>query len=364
MKKGWKDGLLYIGCYGEQSETTIHVCRLDKGTGELTLLQSTAGVENASYLAIHPGGERLYAVKETDHSDGRSGGGVVSMTIGTDGLLGETTSSQSSEGAHPCYVSVAVDGRAVFVANYTGGHAALLPLTSNGELRPASSVKGGGMEEGAEIAGEGQHVKSNAHCITALPDTEYVCVADLGQDAIITYRVNLDQGTLDRHHVCRLHKGAGPRHLVFHSALPVAYVANEPDSSITLLSVDKDAGTLTPLHTYSSLPADYDGYNDSADIHLSPDDRYLYSSNRGHNSIAVFEVNEDDGKLTAVQHVSCGGELPRNFGITPDGGYLLAANHKSGTVIVFRRDAASGKLTQTEHSLAVSSPVCVRFAIS
>ncbi|MFD0961490.1 lactonase family protein [Paenibacillus chungangensis] len=362
MKRGWKDGLLYIGCYGERSETTIHVCRLDKETGGLTLLQSTAGVENASYLAMHPGGECLYAVKETDNSDGRAGGGVVSMTIGAGGLLGETTSSQSSEGAHPCYISVAADGRAVFVANYTGGRVALLPLTSNGELQPATSVKGGGRDE--EIAGEGQHVKSNAHCITAMPGTEYVCATDLGQDAIITYRVNLDRGTLDRHHICRLHQGAGPRHLLFHSALPVAYVANEPDSSITLLRVDKDAGALTPLHTYSPLPADYDGYNDSADIHLSPDGRFLYSSNRGHNSIAVFEVDTASGKLKPVQHISCGGELPRNFGITPDGGYLLAANHKSGTVVVFRRDTASGKLMQTKHSLALSSPVCVRFANS
>lgn len=355
-------GILYIGSYGDKGDATVHVVRQNRSTGELAIHQRVTGIENASYLALHPQGNRLYAAKEIGETDGKAGGSVVAIEIDElSGLLKGITSSSLTEGAHPCYISVDSSGKALFAANYSGGNVALLPITTEGELEPASSVK---QHESAPGPVANRQEAPHAHCITPMPGGPYVCAVDLGMDAIVTYRYDPELLSLTEHSICKLHGGAGPRHIVFHGRLPLAYVANELESTVTQLHVDAEQGTLTAGATISTIPSDYKGYNDAADIHISMDGRYLYSSNRGHNSITVYAIDQANGQLTAVQHSDCGGEQPRNFGITPDGQFLLAANQKSGTVVVFHIDKANGKLSPVGCQLELPNPVCIRFSRS
>lgn len=351
-------GIMYIGSYGGANESTVRVCQFDGGTAQLKVIQELEGVENASYLALHPEGLRLYAVSETEKVGSAIGGGVVAFELdaATGRLLGQT-SRALTHGAHPCYVSTDHNGKALFVANYTGGNAAALPVESNGDLVKEAFVVNDEGELGPNAA---RQDSPHAHCIVPIAGTDFVCVADLGLDAILVYRHNRETGALTRHSSCSVHRGAGPRHLVFHRELPLAYVMNELDSTITLLRVEEELGKLTPVQTVSALPQGFEGYNDAADIHLAPSGRFLYSSNRGHDSIAVLEAAPDSGELTLVQHIGSGGQSPRNFAITPDGAYLLAANQKSGNVCAFRVDETNGRLTEIGTVLEAPSPVFIR----
>ncbi|OMF23481.1 hypothetical protein BK133_24125 [Paenibacillus sp. FSL H8-0548] len=350
--------ILYIGSYGTAEEPTVHVCTFNKKTNELAIIQRVTGLENASYVALHPNGEHLYAASETGVTGEAEGGSVAAYEINeATGLLNLTSNRSLTHGAHPCYISLDAAGKTLFTANYTGGNVAAFPITASGQLEAASSVQQHVGELGPNAA---RQDAPHAHSIVPLPHTSFVCAADLGVDAIVVYRYDAERHTITPHGVSKVHRGAGPRHLIFHSSLSVGYVMNELDSTITLFKVDAELGELTAGQTISALPAGFDGYNDAADIHLGPSGRYLYSSNRGHNSIAVFAVDQQSGELELVQHIDCGGEQPRNFVITQDGGYLLVANQKSGTVVVFAVDPESGRLTKTASSLEVPSPVCIK----
>jgi 6-phosphogluconolactonase len=354
--------ILYIGSYGTAEEPTIHVCSFNKTTGGLAVIQCVSGLENASYLTLHPNGARLYAASETEATGDAVGGSVAAFEIDeVTGLLRMTSNRSLTHGAHPCYISTDEKGRALFAANYTGGNIALLPITGEGELEAAAAVHQHTGELGPNSS---RQDAPHAHCIVPLGKSPFVCAADLGIDAIVIYRYDDERRTLTPHGVSKIHRGAGPRHLIFHPELPVGYVMNELDSTITLLKADTELGALTAGQSISALPAGYDGYNDAADIHLGLSGRYLYSSNRGHNSIAVFAVDQASGELTLIQHIECGGETPRNFAVTQDGGHLLVANQKTGNVVVYTVDAESGLLTKTASSLALPSPVCIQFTKS
>lgn len=356
-------GILYTGSYGEAGQYTIHVCKLNRESGKLEKIQQLDGASNASFLALHPDGGRLYAVKELSEHNGMPGGALISIPVDpATGLLGTIEEAVSTHGAHPCYVSVSSDGSAAFSANYSGGNVAVHPLDAEGKLgngeRTAHYRHQGQLGPKADRQ-EGPH----AHCILPLEGTPFVYAADLGIDAVIVYRYDRANGVLEEIGQCRLHDGAGPRHIAFHPMLPVAYVTGELDSTVTLLDVDRSSGQLTARQTISTIPADYTGYNDSADLHLSPDGKFLYTSNRGHNSIAVFDVNMETGELVSAGHKSSGGEQPRNFGITPDGRYLLSANQKSGNIAVFSVDRSTGLLTDTGFGLELRSPVNITFGV-
>lgn len=352
-------GIFYIGSYGGVEEATLHTCRLDLTTGLPEMVQAVRGIENASFLAVHPNGRRLYAVKELAEHDGVPGGAVVAIAIDpSDGLLGEVTGSVSTQGEHPCYVSVDSKGKAIFSANYSGGSVTLHPLTPEGDLEEGTRLYQHHCEPGPVAQRqEGPH----AHCIVSLVGTPYVYAADLGMDAVVTYRYDQEGLALEQAGECKLVGGLGPRHIEFHAEYPVAYVTNELASSVTLLHVDRESGRLIAGPAYSTIPSHYDGYNDSADLHLSPDGRFLYASNRGHHSIAVFAVASGTGELTPVEHQSCGGEQPRNFAITPDGRFLLAANQRTGNIAVFNINSEDGTLSPTGQEIAIPSPVCIRF---
>lgn len=344
---------IYIGSYGASSEPTILVCAYDGDKGEITVKQQVTGVENASYLAVDPSGLHLYAVSETGRTGAEIGGSVVSFAIEQgSGALTELN-RQLTHGADPCYITVDEGNKAVLVANYSGGNASLLPINEDGTIAPATSIV---REEAPLGSNTARQDAPHAHAIVV--NGGYVYVNDLGTDLIHTFKI--EEGTkLTLQSSCKLHGGAGPRHIVFHQSLSTAYVMNELDSTITLLNVS-DNGELTPVQTVSALPEGFAGYNDAADIHLSPSGRFLYSSNRGHNSIAVFMVDQVDGSLTLIQNASCEGDAPRNFAVLPGGGQLLVANQKTGNIVLFAVDPETGLIQSKGTIFEVPSPVCIR----
>jgi 6-phosphogluconolactonase len=352
--------LLYVGTYTKDDQSDgIYLIRMDRRSGKVRQVGSVKAGANPSFLAIHPNGRLLYAVNELEKYKGRKTGAVSAFAIasGTGALT--RRSEQMSEGGAPCYVSVDRSGRVVLVANYVGGNVALLPIQANGALAPATDVvqhRGTGPNAARQDA-------PHAHCIVTDPSNRFVLAADLGADRVFVYR--LDFGRKLLRHIeggdAVMRPGAGPRHIAFHPKLPLVYVANELDSTVATLRFDAERGALSPLDTHSTLPAGWSGANYPADIHVASSGRTLYVSNRGHNSLAVFSVAESTGALTLDQVVSTDGDWPRNFSLDPTGRWLLVANQRSDSIVVFGRDQKSGRLTPTRFSLALPSPVCLRF---
>jgi 6-phosphogluconolactonase len=352
--------LLYVGTYTEGKRSDgIHLVRLDPRSGELRLMRSFDVGANPSFLAIHPDGRVLYAVNETEEHNGRPSGAVTALAIARDSGALTRLNDQASQGGAPCYVSMDRRGRALLVANYVGGNVALFPIQPDGSLGAATQI--------VQHTGNGPNTerqeRPHAHCIVADPSNRFALVADLGIDRVRVYRLDLDAGLL--RHVegadAVMRPGAGPRHLAFHPTLPLVFVANELDSTVTTLGFDRESGRLVPRTTQSTLPSGWSGTNYPADIHVASSGGTLYVSNRGHNSLALFSVAEPTGALTLEQVVSTEGDWPRNFSLDPTERWLLVANQRSGSIAVFARDERSGRLTPTTQRLAVASPVCLRF---
>ena len=350
--------VFYVGTYTDGDSEGIYRCRFDAETGAVEVLGATGGIENPSFLAIDPSGRYLYATSETSEFSGEPGGGVYAYAIApTSGDL-RPINAQSSRGGGPCYVTTTPQGGHVLVANYGGGNVAVLRVGEEGGLHAASDVV---QHEGSSV-NPSRQAGPHAHCVVLDADARYAFAVDLGLDQVLIYRLE-DDGTLhpaDPPWV-ELEPGAGPRHLAFHPDGTRAYVINELNSTVTAFSYDAERGKLTETQTITTLPDDASGENYPADVHVHPNGRYLYGSNRGHDSIVVYAIEPDSGKLSLVQHEPTGGKWPRNFGIHPSGRYLLAANQNSNTLNVFAIDEGSGRLAPTGHSLDIPSPVCVRF---
>ena len=360
-RSSWNEDseLLYVGTYTEAGRTDgIYLVQFDTRTGALRQIGAVNAGANPSFLALHPNGRVLYAVNEVEEREGKKAGGVSAFGIGANGEL-TRINEQSSEGGAPCYVSVDGQGRSVLVANYLGGNVALLPIRANGALVTAAHVdQHTGKGPNAERQ-EGPH----AHCVMPDPANRFALAADLGNDRVIVYRIAADGRSLTHleKNDAAMRAGAGPRHIAFHPKLPLVYVANELDSTVTTLQFDRAKGTLETLDTRSTLPADWKGTSFVADIHLPSSGNALYVSNRGHNSIAVFSVSPTTGALALRDTVSTQGDWPRNFGLDPTERWLLVANQRSGSIVVFARDRASGRLTATKQRIELPSPVCLRF---
>ena len=349
--------LLYVGTYTEGTRSDgIYLVRMDRRSGQLRRVGSADAGASPSFLAIHPNGRVLYAVNELEKYKGRATGAVSAFTIARDTGTLTRLNEQPSEGGAPCYVSVDRSGSVVLVANYAGGSVALLSIQPDGALAPAAQV--------VQHTGQGPNAERqeapHAHCILADPSNRFVLAADLGADRVFVYRldgklVHVEGGD------AVMRPGAGPRHIAFHPTLPLVFVANELDSTVATLRFDAERGALSPLDTFSTVPAGWTGTNYPADIHVAASGRVLYVSNRGHNSIAVFSVAESTGALVLDQTVSTEGDWPRNFNLDPTGRWLLAANQRSDSVVVFRRDPDNGRLTPTRQRIAIPSPVCLRF---
>ncbi|HJS09091.1 MAG TPA: lactonase family protein, partial [Pirellulales bacterium] len=246
----------------------------------------------------------------------------------------------------------------VLVANYGGGSVAVLPIDKDGRLRPASSFV---QHKGSSVNPKRQEAP-HAHSINVDPAGAFAVVADLGLDKVLVYRFDAAAGTLtanDPPHAT-VSPGAGPRHFAFHPSGRFAYVINEMNSTVTAFAYDAKKGTLSEIDTKSTLPGPQQG-NSTAEVQVHPSGKFLYGSNRGHNSLAIFRIDEKTGALTAAGHQLTGGRTPRNFGIDPTGKFVLAANQGSDSVVVFRVDQETGKLEETGQSIKVPTPVCVKF---
>ena len=351
--------LVYIGTYTTTRSKGIYAYRFDADSGRLTSLGLVAETVNPSFLAVDPSCRFLYAVNEISNYAGGKGGGVSAFAI--DRATGKLTflNEVSSRGREPCHVSLDKTGKFVMVANYGGGSAAVFPVLADGRLGEASAfVEHHGSSVNPERQ-EGPH----AHSIATSPDNRFVLAADLGLDRLLVYRFDAAQGSLEPNDppFATVKPGAGPRHFAFHPSGRFVYTINEMGSSITAFSYDAARGSLRELETVSTLPKDFAGASDTAELEVHPSGKFLYGSNRGHDSIAVFAIDGGKGTLTPVEHVPTEGKTPRSFAIDPAGSYLVVANQDSDNLVVFRIDARTGRLTPSGKAPDVPSPVCVTF---
>jgi len=350
---------VYFGTYTGPKSKGIYLSRLDLASGKLSAPILAAETEQPSFLALHPNRQFLYAVNET--GGGRRGTGqVTAFAVEADGKL-KLLNQQPSRGSAPCHLVVDRAGKTLLLANYGGGSVAAFPVAADGRLGESSAF--------IQHAGSGtnpqRQKEPHAHSINLDAANRFAVAADLGLDKVLVYRFDTAKGTLSPNEPpsASVKAGSGPRHFAFHPKGRNAYVINELASTVTAFQYDAAKGVLTELQTLSTLPKDFTGTSYTAEVQVHPSGQFLYGSNRGHDSIAVFAI-EANGSLRYVENTLTGGSTPRNFGISPDGKYLLAANQKSDNVVVFRIDPKSGRLTSTGQSLEVPSPVCVKFLAS
>ena len=357
-----KHPFVFVGTYteneGSQSKG-IYVYRMDSSSGELTFVWEAKGILNPSYLELHPHQKFLYAVNEVQSFDGQQGGGVTALSIDPRSAELNLLNAYSSQGKDPCYISLDQTGRYALVANYTSGTVAMFPLDADTrDLGPAAEVI---QHSGSSIHPERQ-TAPHAHCILPDPGNRFAIAVDLGLDKLLIYEMNLELGKLSEHNEVNVHAGAGPRHLIFHPNGQYAYLINELNSTLVGYRYHSASGSFEELQTVPALPGDFAGENLCADVHITPDGKYLYASNRGHDSLVCFFIDHATGLLTYQHHTATGGREPRNFAIDPSGTFLLAANQNSHTIVTFRIDPQSGQLSSTGAETVVSMPVCVKFA--
>jgi 6-phosphogluconolactonase len=359
MSASWvysQDGKLekmYVGTFTSEGAEGIYLCNFNPLTGDLVQSQVFKGIDNPNFLRKSPDGKFLYVTTRAPFAVDPSGGSVVSYRINQSGAL-EFINKQSSQGNDPCYVDVSPDGKWVAIGNYGGGSVAIYPVNQDGSLKPASSL--------IKHRGSGPHPTRQkapyAHSIRFMSDGLTLIAADLGTDQLLIYKLDKSTGILssgDQAFVT-LPPGSGPRHFEFTADEKFGYVANELNSTISV--IERINGQLQVKQTLSTLPAGFKGTSFCADIHLSPDEKFVYVSNRGHQSIAVFE-RKADGSLSVVDHVHVQGDWPRNFTIHPSGKYMLVANQRSHNIAVFQlRD---GIPVFTGKELKLPAPVCLEF---
>lgn len=353
---------LYIGTYTKTGKSKgIYRVQVDPGSlafGDMTLAAETA---DPSFLALLPDGKGLVAVNELTEFGGQASGSVTSfLRDPATGALQAVGTVRASRGAAPCYVSIDRRGRHVLVANYVGGNVAVLPRRADGTLGDASTV--------IADSGKGPHAvrqtAPHAHCILPDPGNRFILHTDLGTDRIYVSRFDASTGALVPAAVpeVALHAGAGPRHLAFSPNSRTLYCVNELDSTLVVFAYDGKTGGLAERQRLSTRPAGATVENFPADLQVHPTGRTVYASNRGDDTIAVFQVNPKDGLLSLIQSVPTQGNGPRSFTLTPDGSGLLVANQRSDSIFALRVDAATGMLTATGHMLEAPVPVCLRFA--
>jgi 6-phosphogluconolactonase len=352
--------IAYVGTYtAKTSSKGIYAYRFDAEKGQLTTMGVAAETADPSFLAVHPNGKYLYAVNEISTFNGGAGGAVSAFSVAAKTGALKFLNQVPTRGAGPCHVSLDKNGAYVLVANYDGGSIASFPVREDGSLGTASGfVQHSGSGPNKERQ-EGPH----AHWIGTSPDNRFALAVDLALDQVIVYGFDSGNGlfTPMLSGFAKVKPGAGARHLAFHPNGKFAYLLSEMDSSVTVFSYQAKNGAFSSLETISALPKDYAGPKEAAEIAVHPSGKFLYTSNRGHDSIALFEINPAKGTLKSLGQVLTGGKTPRHFAIDPTGMYLLAENQESNNIVVFHIDPATGNLTPTGQTIEVPSPVCITF---
>ncbi len=354
---------LYVGTYTQkmghvpgQPAEGIYLYHFEAESGALARVGVTPGVDNPSYLAFHPTRRFLYTSNETPRNDGVSAFAINAA----DGRL-SPLNRQPAHGSAACFVSVDQSGRYLLCANYGGGNVVMYPIQEDGSLgEVCANIPHTGY--GPDPA---RQAMSHAHSIFLSPDNRFALSCDLGLDKVIVYRLDLEGGAehggkLIPHSTALLPEGAGPRHLDFHPNGRFVYVIGELGGSLTAFAWDAAAGQLSALETLSTLPEGYSGRQACADVHIHPSGRFLYGSNRFQDSIVIYRIDPESGRLSLVGHEPVRGKTPRNFAIDPSGQFLLAANQDSGNIVTFRIDPQTGGLSYLG-SVECAAPVCLKF---
>ncbi len=362
--------LVYVGTYTESIRfgsgkivqgkgEGIYVFRMDQSSGAMEPVGKATGVANPSYLAFDPTQHFLYAVNELKTYEGQPSGTISAFAVDPRTGRLEFLNKRLTGGTDPCHVLVDKNRKCVLVANFMSGSVCVLPVLADGSLGEASHFI---QHQGSSIdplRQSGPH----AHSVTLDEANRFAFVPDLGLDKLMVYKLDSERGRLDPHEVpwLAVKPGAGPRHLGFHPSGRFAYLINELDSSVVVLSYDGGSGTFKELQVVPTLPEGFSGESACADVQVAPSGAFLYASNRGHDSIVIYRVDQHTGALTCVGHGPTRGKTPRHFGIDPTGRYLLAANQDSDTIVTFRIDQQTGTLLPTGHVTQVPTPVCVEF---
>jgi 6-phosphogluconolactonase len=350
--------LFYVGTYTDHGSKGIYAYRFDSATGESTSLGLAAETTAPSFLAIAPSGRFLYAVNEISQFDGQPTGAVSAFAIQPETAMLTLLNQVSSRGAGPAHIALDRSGKYALVSNYDDGNVAVFPVLQDGRLGEATAFV---QHKGSSVNKERQE-GPHAHAAVFSPDNRFVIVADLGLDQLLVYRFDATHGTLGSDpQIVRALPGAGPRHLVFGATGRYLYVLNEMQSTVVTYGYDTANGALSESQIVSALPKGFSRTSEAAEIEMHSSGKFIFASNRGDDSIAVFAVNAKDGTLTPVEIDSTGGKTPRNFVFDPTGAWLLAANQESNDIVAFRVDPGSGHLTRSGPELKVPSPVCVRF---
>ncbi len=353
-----RQGLLYVGSYAVTGTPGLYRYRLDPARGSLTLLDTAHAGVNPSFLAFHPNGRTLYAVNELISAQGPQPEGAVSA-FAIDPRSGQLTflNRQPALGSAPCHLTTDRQGNYLLLANYFGGSVAVYRLRADGQIGESVQLlqqHGSGPNLARQ---EGPH----PHFISVTANNRFALHCDLGLDRVFVYQFDPACGQLLKSSAAELAPGAGPRHLDFHPTERYAYVINELDSSMAVFAYAAETGRLTPLQTLSTLPEDYNRANSAAEVCVHPSGKFVYGSNRGHDSLVIYALEESSGRLTYVGHEATRGKLPRHFAIDPSGTFLLVANQDSNTIATFQIDAQTGRLSYL-HSLDIPQPTCLKFS--
>ncbi len=345
------DHLVYFGTYTRDgSSRGIYVSRFASTTGELSDPALAAELENPSFVALHPNGQNLYAVRETDD------GSVHAYRIDRESGKLTELNSQPTQGGAPCDLELDRSGQMLAVANYSGGSTIAYRVGADGSLGAASQFL---QHEGSSVHERQQ--APHAHSVDYSPDNRFLIVCDLGKDQVLRYSIDATEATFAPSGAADLPPGSGPRHFAFHPSGELCFTVNELASTVSSFRYDAASGEMTLIGTVSTLPADFEGRNSTAEIRVHPNGRYLYASNRGHHSLALFSIDAAAGAIERKANFSTQGETPRCFAIAPGGRYLLAANQGTNDVVAFEIDGPSGELAATGRTLSVGMPVCVEY---
>ena len=353
------DFFVYIGTYTGPQSQGIYVYKFSTATGHLTPLGLAGQSDRPSFVTIHPNHRYLYAVNEINQFGGQRSGSVSSFSI--DRATGKLTALNVVPSGDPgaCHLIVDHTGKYLLVANYNVASVAVFPILADGSLSKATAFL---PQTGHSIDPKRQR-SAHAHSIYVSPDNRFAVSPDLGTDQVFVYRFDAGNGTLTPNEppFATVPAGVGPRHFAWGADGKFGYVIEEMGSSITAFSYDPEPGVLHPVQTLSTLPPDFKGVDNSAEIYVHPNGKFLYGTNRGSDTIAVFAIDPVKGTLKPIQYESSGGKTPRGFGIDPTGQYLIAGNMDSNNLLVFRIDRKTGRLTPTGQQEELYEPVCVMF---
>ena len=346
---------LLIGTYTDSGSKGIYVYKFNQTTGKSELVTNTDSVKNPSFLIVSHDHKNIYAVNETNHDNP---GAVSSFSFNQKTGALKFINKVNTGGDDPCYISVTKNKKWAIIANYSGGSTSAISINPDGSLAPLAQL----IQDAGTSINKNRQEASHVHAAVLSPDEKYVFTPNLGTDKVKQYQFNANT----KHPLkpasppfTEVSPGSGPRHFTFSPDGKYAYLIQELTGSVVVYNYQN--GTLKKIQTIITHPQDYKGEPGSADIHISPDGKFLYASNRGEeNTISIFKINTSTGLLTTKGNVSCGGKTPRNFLIDPSGNYLLVANQNSDNIIVFKRDKTSGALKDMNQNISVPKPVCLQ----